>query len=109
VRAEATTQVKLKNYLSIRIFQFGLDFIHEAVAKRACALTSHTREKRVAEAILLAELVWLDLSDLGKEKICIVVHQLSTLQRENTACHLSRKHSTVLYYFFIELVISYST
>jgi hypothetical protein len=97
VRAEATTQVKLKNYLSIRIFQFGLDFIHEAVAERACALTSDTRHKRVAEAILFAELIWLDLSDLGKEKRCIVVHQLSTLQRdENTACHLSRKHSTVL-------------
>ena len=28
VRAKATTQVKQRNYLSIRIFQFGLDFIH---------------------------------------------------------------------------------
>jgi hypothetical protein len=75
---------KQSNYLRIWILQFGHNFIKQVAANYTCAVTCHTREKGyfAAQPILLAELFWLDFSNLGKQKSCIGVHQLNTLQRE---------------------------
>jgi hypothetical protein len=75
--------MKQINYLCIRIFHFGENFIDEMVAQCASAFAFLNRKKSyiLAEAMLFAELVWLDLTDLGKEKICVGIHHLNTLQR----------------------------
>ena len=87
--------MKQSSYLCIRIFHFGQNFIDQMVAKCAGAFAFSNREKRyvLAEAMLFAELIWLDLTDLGKEKSCIGVHHLSTLQRHK----LNRSHILLLF------------
>jgi hypothetical protein len=70
------------NYLRVRIFQFGHNFIKQVVAEHTCAVTCHTREKSraPAQAIPFAERFWFDLRDLGKQEGCVRVHQFITLQ-----------------------------
>jgi hypothetical protein len=78
---------KQSNYLRIWILQFGHNFIKQVAANYTCAVTCHTREKGYfpAQPTLLAELFWLYFSNLGKQKSCIGVHQLNTLQREKSS------------------------
>lgn len=67
--------------LCIRILHFGENFVDELVAKRARAFAFRGRENGCvsAEAILFAELIWLDLGDLGKEETRVRVNELNTL------------------------------
>jgi hypothetical protein len=75
---------KQSNYLRIWILQFGHNFIKQVAANYTCAVTCHTREKGyfAAQPILLAELFWLDFSNLGKQKSCIGV--IPRFEKEGT-------------------------
>lgn len=98
--------MKQSSYLRVRISHFRENFINEVVAKCASAFTFRNRQKRhvPAEAILFAELVWLDFSDLGKEKSCIGVHHLKTLQRQKEFMETTGLKTTAVQGVYLEHV-----
>jgi len=97
--------------LSIRIFQFGHNFIKEVVAKDTCALTFYGQKICVpAQAILCAEVFRLDLCNLGKQESCIGVHQLNTLLLQGKrlrASTMKEFHDAILRLFLAEIADSF--